>query len=166
MKEIDIEIYSDIYKNRVVDLILNIQNKEFSIPITLEQQPDLNEISNYYQVDNGNFWVARVEDNLIGTIALLDIGNGKGALRKMFVDKNYRGKEFGIGQKLLNNLIDWAKQKNITEIYLGTTEKFIGAQRFYEKNGFVEVQKKELPKEFPVMDVDVKFYKFCVGPLR
>jgi N-acetylglutamate synthase-like GNAT family acetyltransferase len=50
--------------------------------------------------------------------------------------------------------------KNITEIYLGTTEKFIRAQRFYENNGFIEIQKQELPKNFPVMDVDVKFYKF------
>jgi len=162
MSEVNIEIYTDIYKNRVADLILNIQNKEFGIPITLNQQPDLNEIPKFYQVGNGNFWIAKVEENLIGTIALLDIGNNKSALRKMFVDRNYRGKEFGIGQKLLNNLIAWAKHKSILEIYLGTTEKFIGAQRFYEKNGFVEVQKQELPKEFPVMDVDVKFYRYSV----
>jgi len=162
MRELNIEIYTDVYKNSVAELILNIQNKEFGIPITLNQQPDLNEIPKFYQIGNGNFWIAIVEGNLIGTIALLDIGNNKSALRKMFVDRNYRGKEFGIGQKLLNNLIVWAKQKNIIEIYLGTTEKFIGAQRFYEKNGFVEIQKQELPKDFPVMDVDVKFYKFSV----
>ena len=162
MSKVSIEIYTDIYKNRVADLILNIQNEEFGIPITLDEQPDLNEIPIFYQAGNGNFWIAKVEDNIIGTIALLDIGNGKSALRKMFVDRNYRGKEFGIGQKLLNNLIVWAKQKSITEIYLGTTEKFIGAQRFYEKNGFLEIQKQALPQEFPVMDVDVKFYKFSI----
>ena len=162
MSKVSIEIYTDIYKNRVADLILNIQNEEFGIPITLDEQPDLNEIPIFYQAGNGNFWIAKVEDNVIGTIALLDLDNGKSALRKMFVDRKYRGKEFGIGQKLLNNLIFWAKQKSITEIYLGTTEKFIGAQRFYEKNGFLEIQKQALPQEFPVMDVDVKFYKFSV----
>jgi len=162
MNEVNIEIYTDIYKNKVADLILNIQNKEFGIPITLDEQSDLNEIPIFYQTCNGNFWIAKIDGNLTGTIGLLDIGNGKAALRKMFVDKNYRGKEFSIGQKLLNNLIIWANQKNITEIYLGTTEKFIGAQRFYEKNGFLEIQKHALPKEFPVMDVDVKFYQFSV----
>jgi N-acetylglutamate synthase-like GNAT family acetyltransferase len=162
MSEVIIETYTEIYKNRIADLILNIQNEEFGIPITLDQQPDLNEIPKFYQAANGNFWIAKIEDKLIGTIALLDIGNGKTALRKMFVDRNYRGKEFGIGQKLLNTLFAWAKQKSITQIYLGTTEKFIGAQRFYEKNGFLEIQKQTLPKEFPVMDVDVKFYKFSV----
>ena len=62
----------------------------------------------------------------------------------------------------MNNLVVWASQKGITEILLGTTEKFIGAQRFYEKNGFAELQKQDLPKGFPVMDVDVKFYKLSV----
>ena len=162
MIEASIEIYQDNYKDRVIDLILNIQNEEFRIPITREQQPDLSEIPKYYQVNNGGFWIARLDEKIIGTIALLDIGNNKGALRKMFVDKNYRGKEFGVGQKLLNSLVAWARQKGVTEIFLGTTEKFFGAQRFYEKNGFIELQKQDLPKEFPVMDVDVKFYRLTV----
>ena len=162
MIEASIEIYQDNYKDRVIDLILNIQNEEFRIPITREQQPDLSEIPKYYQVNNGGFWIARIDEKIIGTIALLDIGNNKGALRKMFVDKNYRGKEFGVGQKLLNSLVAWARQKGVTDIFLGTTEKFIGAQRFYVKNGFIELQKQDLPKEFPVMDVDVKFYRLTV----
>lgn len=162
MRELSIEIYTDTYKDRVTDLILYIQNEEFEIPITAKQQPDLNKISGFYQKNNGNFWIAKIGEKVIGTIALLDIGNNKGALRKMFVARDYRGKEFGIGQNLLNNLIIWAKHRGITEIFLGTTEKFIGAQRFYEKNGFVEIQKQNLPGEFPVMHVDVKFYKFSV----
>jgi len=162
MDKADIEPYLDSYKDEVADLILNIQKDEFGIPITLNMQPDLNEIRKFYQINDGNFWIAKINNKIVGTIALLDIGNNKGALRKMFVVKEYRGKEFGVGQKLLNNLIDWAKHKKITEIFLGTTEKFTGAQRFYEKNGFVEIQKQDLPKEFPVMDVDVKFYIFSV----
>ena len=162
MLEINIEVYTDIYKNVVADLILVIQNSEFGIPISLENQPDLNAIPEYYQTNNGNFWIAKIDDEIIGTIALLDIGNYKGALRKMFVDKNHRGKETGVGQKLLNTLINWTRYKGFKEIYLGTTEKFIAAQRFYEKNGFKEIGKQELPVSFPVMEVDVKFYRFCL----
>ena len=160
MSEVNIEIYTDINKKDVADLILNIQNSEFGIPISLEDQPDLNAIPGFYQTNNGNFWVAKIDNKIIGTISLLDIGNHKGALRKMFVDKNYRGKEFRVGQKLLNTLLDWAGQKGFTEIFLGTTEKFTRAQKFYEKNGFTEIAKQELPNAFPVMDVDVKFYRF------
>jgi len=162
MNEVNIEIYTDNHKNAVADLILSIQKSEFGIPITLEMQPDLNEIPKFYQTNSGNFWVAELRDVIIGTISLLDIGDHKGALRKMFVHRNYRGKEFGVGQKLLDTLVDWAKQKGITEIFLGTTEKFTRAQRFYEKNGFKEIEKRELPNNFPVMEVDIKFYRLSI----
>jgi GNAT superfamily N-acetyltransferase len=162
MNKTNIEIYTDVHKHEVAGLILPIQNDEFSIPITLEQQPDLDDIPGFYQVNNGNFWIAKNEGKVIGTIALLDIGNRQGALRKMFVDKDHRGSAWGVGQKLLNTLLVWAREKGFTEIFLGTTEKFMAAQRFYEKNGFMEIKKEELPKAFPVMEVDVTFYKYTV----
>lgn len=162
MSEITIETYTDNHKKEVADLILQIQKYEFNIPITLEQQPDLNQIPSYYQTNNGNFWIAKNENQIIGTISLLDIGNHQGALRKMFVQQNFRGKEYEIGQKLLDTLIKWARVKGFTEIFLGTTEKFTRAQRFYIKNGFEEVEKQELPESFPVMKVDNKFYRIPV----
>ena len=162
MSGVTIETYTDMNKKAVADLILHIQNVEFGISITLELQPDLDQIPGFYQTNNGNFWIAKIDDKIVGTISLLDIGDRKGALRKMFVDKHYRGKEFGVGQKLLNTLVDWARDKGFTEIFLGTTEKFTRAQRFYEKNGFKEIDKQELPETFPVMEVDIKFYRFSI----
>jgi GNAT superfamily N-acetyltransferase len=162
MTEIKISEYYARYQEQVADLIISIQSSEFGVAITLDDQPDLREISTFYQTKNGNFWIATIEGVLIGTIALLDIGNGRGALRKMFVDKNYRGKEIGVGQKLLNTLLGWAVEKEFYEILLGTTEEFVAAQRFYEKNGFVEVLKEALPAEFPRMAVDNKFYMYTL----
>lgn len=162
MSEITIQNYSPACQQEVVDLILAIQQNEFSVAITLEQQPDLENIPVFYQQGGGNFWVAAIGSKVVGTIALLPIGNNRGALRKMFVHKNFRGKGWGVGQKLLNTLLEWSGQTHLKEIWLGTTEKFIAAQRFYEKNGFVEIDKPSLPEGFPVMDVDVKFYKFIV----
>jgi N-acetylglutamate synthase-like GNAT family acetyltransferase len=160
MKKISINAHSANYQQEIIDLILSIQQVEFGIPITLESQPDLKNIPSFYQQDAGNFWIATIENKVAGTIALLDIGNSHGALRKMFVHKDYRGKEYGVGQTLLNTLLQWAGQNNFKEILLGTTEKFIAASRFYEKNGFTEIDKQLLPKEFPVMEVDVKFYRY------
>jgi hypothetical protein len=34
------------------------------------------------------------------------------------------------------------------------------AHRFYEKNGFSEIKKAELPPNFPLLQVDTKFYKY------
>lgn len=98
------------------------------------------------------------DDRVVGTIALIDIGNKQTALRKMFVHQDCRGKEKGVAQALLNELIIWCKNRNTQEIYLGTTSSFIAAQRFYEKHGFNEVAKATLPPAFPVMEVDSKFY--------
>ena len=160
MSEVTIDVYNDAYKKAVCDLIVHIQSKEFGIPITIEQQPDLYSIRQFYQSNNGNFWLAQEDGKVVGTIGLLDIGNNQGALRKMFVAEAYRGKE--VAKRLLTTLLAWAKQKTFTEIYLGTTEKFVRAQRFYENNGFVEVNKSTLPPQFPIMNVDVKFYKYAM----
>ncbi len=159
MQPLTIEIYTDKYKTAVQNLILGIQKTEFQIDIDLERQPDLCGIKNFYQHSLGNFWIAKSGEKIIGTIALLDIGNKQTALRKMFVDKNFRGKEYRAGQQLLDTLIAYATQLKAQEVYLGTTEKFIAAQRFYEKNKFVDIDKVYLPAAFPVMSVDVKFYK-------
>jgi N-acetylglutamate synthase-like GNAT family acetyltransferase len=161
--EIKIEPYTDLYKQQILDLIVPIQQEEFNIPITAAEQPDLQQIPEFYQKDNGNFWVAIADDRVVGTISLLDIGHRQGALRKMFVHKNYRGKEHGTGQLLLNTLLAWAQQKGYAEIFLGTTAKFLAAHRFYEKNNFKEVEIANLPASFPRIAVDVKFYRYGVG---
>jgi len=154
------EEYNDLYKQQVIELIVNIQRNEFQVAITPEEQPDLQNVPDFYQKGKGNFWLAITGNTVIGTIALLDIGNNQGALRKMFVSKDYRGRVHGVGQALLDKLLEWAKQKGVSEIYLGTTEKFIAAHRFYEKNGFRQVDVGLLPVRFPRMDVDVRFYRF------
>ena len=159
MKKITISEYTGAYKSQVAELIVGIQQNEFHIPITIEQQPDLNDITGFYQQAKGNFWLALADDRVIGTIALLDIGNEQGALRKMFVEAEYRGKQYGTGQMLLDSLFAHAQEKGLREILLGTTEKFIAAHRFYEKNNFTAISKNDLPKVFPVMQVDTKFYK-------
>ncbi|NGX35730.1 MAG: hypothetical protein K1000chlam1_00563 [Candidatus Anoxychlamydiales bacterium] len=160
MKNIIIQIYKEKYQKQVISLISEIQQEEFDINISPDQQPDLKEISNFYQKDNGNFWIALDKNRVIGTIALLDIGNNETALRKMFVHKDYRGMD--VAKKLLETLLQWARKRFIKTIYLGTTPAFLAAHRFYEKNGFIEIQKEELPKNFPIMEVDKKFYKFIV----
>ncbi|MFK7702517.1 GNAT family N-acetyltransferase [Pseudomonas caspiana] len=142
----------------VIDVILPIQREEFGIAITAEDQPDLQAIPDFYQVGNGDFWVAKHEGQMIGTIGLKDIGAQQTALRKMFVAAPFRGREFGVAAQLLSTLLEEAWQRGVQEIYLGTTDKFLAAHRFYEKHGFVDVAKEALPESFPVMKVDSKFY--------
>lgn len=158
--EIRIHEFSAEYQEEILNLIVTIQQTEFEIAITAEDQPDLCNIRDFYQKNTGNFWVALFNNKVIGTISLLDIGNGRAALRKMFVDKAYRGERYQVASRLLDTLIKWAESKKIKEVYLGTTSKFLAAHRFYEKSGFWKIDKSALPGTFPVMKVDTRFYKF------
>jgi len=157
---IEIIPFSEHHLPGVVDVILPIQQSEFNIPITLEAQPDLLDIPGYYQKGNGNFWVALDGDEIVGTIALLDIGNNQGALRKMFVKAAFRGSMQAVAHRLLRVMLEWCRQHHVREVFLGTTEKFLAAHRFYEKNGFAEIQQDQLPVSFPIMSVDTKFFRY------
>jgi GNAT superfamily N-acetyltransferase len=147
----------------VAAAIIPIQQTEFGIPITLDDQPDLKDVAGFYQRGCGNFWVATIDAEIVGTIGLLDIGDNQGALRKMFVASLYRGREHGVAQALLGTLVQWCHAQGVRTVFLGTTEKFLAAHRFYEKNGFAEIARTELPAAFPVMAVDSKFYSLVVG---
>jgi N-acetylglutamate synthase-like GNAT family acetyltransferase len=159
---IKIAPFQPAYAHGIAELILGIQQHEFGIPITLEEQPDLCDISGFYQQGSGNFWVAVCDERVVGTIALLDIGDGQSALRKMFVATDYRGARPGVAHQLLATLLNHARQERLREIYLGTTDKFLAAHRFYEKNGFKRIEPELLPARFPKMKVDSRFYRLML----
>ncbi|HZU53248.1 MAG TPA: GNAT family N-acetyltransferase [Holophagaceae bacterium] len=141
---------------QVVGLILPIQQGEFGVPITAADQPDLAAIPAVYQKGRGGFWVGLVEDEVAGTIGLIDFGSG-GALRKMFLRKDQRGS--GLAQALLDTLMQHAEAAGLPGIWLGTLPHMGAAHRFYERNGFTRVEPEALPPDFPRMAVDTVFYR-------
>jgi N-acetylglutamate synthase-like GNAT family acetyltransferase len=155
--------FSQSLQDDVIELILTIQQGEFGFEIRAEDQPDLLDIAGFYQTGAGGFWVAMAGEKPVGTIGLRDIGEKQGALRKMFVKAAYRGREHAVAQTLLRTLLESARAGGIEEIYLGTTEKFLAAHRFYEKHGFAQVRSSELPASFPRMALDTRFYKLALN---
>lgn len=146
----------------VAALIVSIQNEEFGIAITAEDQPDLHEIPDFYQRDAGDFWIAQAPGGgIVGTIGLRDIGDGAAALRKMFVHPDYRGAG-GLARALLDTLLDHARARGLSRIYLGTSDRFLAAHRFYARNGFQPVDSALLPPTFPRMMVDTRFYALAL----
>ena len=165
MKPVLIPIENE-YANAVIDLVLNIQQNEFNIAITLEDQPDLLDITNFYHAGGGGFWGAFINEELVGTIALVKFDHNAAAIRKMFVKKEFRGKEHGIAQKLLDTLIHYCKENGIDDLYLGTVSVLEAALRFYERNHFVRIEKESLPKKFPVMSADNVFCHLNLKELK
>jgi GNAT superfamily N-acetyltransferase len=146
------------YAPGVVSLILPIQREEFGVAVTLEDQPDLLDIPGFYLRGAGGVWVALADREVVGTVGALDIGNARVALRKMFVKASYRGPEHRVAARLLASVRHACEANAVRDVFLGTTVRYLAAHRFYEKNGFREIQRDELPPAFPIMRVDTKFY--------
>ena len=156
---VEVRPFQDTDTNGIRDLILPIQNDEFSLPITWEEQPDLHDIAGYYRQGAGDFWVAAIDDRVIGSVSLVDLGQQNSALRKMFVAAEFRGSEHAVAANLLSTLITHAREKDLMRIYLGTTSAFRAAHRFYEKHGFDRIERDDLPDNFAFMKVDTRFYR-------
>jgi len=144
--------YSDKYKDQTINLILGILEGEFhSFGI---ERPDLFKISETYQKDKGNFWIAVEKENVVGTIGLRNCDNNHGLLKRLYVDKNFRGT--GLASKLFTTLVKFGKENNYKEIFLGTSEKMVAANKFYLKTGFKRID--SLPADIPNHG-DTVFYK-------
>ncbi len=159
---VEIAPYGDVDHNAVVKLVLDIQQQEFGANATYEGQADLRDPGDFFRSRGGEIWVARVGDEIVGTVAIIDFGGRCGALRKMFVRADMRGSRLGIADRLLDNLLDWARHRNMTAIYLDTSDAFRAAHRFYEKQGFNRVEMKDLPADFPAMSGAARFYRLLL----
>jgi len=156
---LSIKLFKPEYQSAVEALVLPIQQFEFGVGITREEQPDLLNIAQTSQNRKGNFWVAISNDQVVGCIGLVDIGNDQAALKKMFVHKDFRGKQSGVSSMLINTAKQWCVTHGIKTIFLGTVTQMIAAQRFYQNNDFTEISVAQLPPEFPLVHVDTKFYR-------
>ena len=89
-------------------------------------------------VDNGGQVFFAVESqSAVGTVAMIKSSEYKFELAKMTVKENYRGK--GIANMLMDQCLDFAKQKNAKEIFLISNDSLTIARNLYDKYGFKEV---------------------------
>ena len=92
----------------------------------------------------GPIWVAVKNGSLIGTVSGLP-ETDRFYIRSMAVKPGLqRG---GIGQRLLEELEEYARANGFGRVYLYTTFVLPGARRLYEKNGFT-VMRETLPEEW------------------
>lgn len=147
-------------QNSVREFVLSIQNDEFNLGFTQSDQPDLIDTQKFYH--NGNFWIARINEEIVGTIGLQKLDNQNGVLRKMFVRKDYRGAQPKIAQKLFDALIDFASNLNLKIIWLDTPAIAVASHRFYERNGFEQTDKFNLPANYVFPDKNSKIYKLKI----
>lgn len=133
---IEIISYSDKFKAQTISFIFDILENEFGHH-SKSGRPDLHNISNYYQKNGGNFWLAVDNGNVVGTIALSNYGDKNGFLERFYVKKDLR--KHGIGRKLFYDLMEFAHINKFENIFLSTWDGTNDAQNFYNKNGFKRI---------------------------
>ena len=85
----------------------------------------------------GQVFFAVESQSAVGTVAMIKSSEYKFELAKMTVKENYRGK--GIANMLMDQCLDFAKQKNAKEIFLISNDSLTIARNLYDKYGFKEV---------------------------
>jgi len=134
-KMIKIIPYSEEYKEDVISLILNIWENEFDYKGL--DRPDMHNIPEFYQKDkDSNFWIALKNNQLIGTVGLIKISKNLANLKRMAVKQGFRKQ--GLGEKLLQTILKFAKEHNIKTIYAGLVPENTNAIKFYKKRRFKE----------------------------
>jgi molybdopterin-guanine dinucleotide biosynthesis protein A len=107
--------------------------REFGFTADSNLDPDLADPAAYY----ASVWVALANGEVVGSIALRDLGDGVLELKRMYLREQCRGR--GAGRRLLATALDRARAEGARTIRLDTTESMAAARALYEASGFVRV---------------------------
>ena len=148
--------FEEKYMQDAIDIALHFQNDGTRPLVSVDDQPDLLNIVDEYINKGGNFWIAKNDETLIGTIGIMPYSTEIAVLKKFFVYEDYQGKPNHVGRKLYEVLLNFVKEKGYIIILLDTPHNTIRAHKFYEKAGFRQVKEDDLPIKFshPYKDCD------------
>jgi GNAT superfamily N-acetyltransferase len=83
-----------------------------------------------------NRFAAEVNDQVVGTVGVgLGELTGSAALTSLWVDPRFRGR--GLGTALIEAVVDWSRQRDLSRILLWVTDGNRHAEALYLGNGFV-----------------------------
>lgn len=121
--------YRDDFKN------LNVEWLEKYFEVEPYDKEVLSNPEKYILEKGGKIFFAKLEDKIIGTVALMP-KNSSFELTKMAVTEKIQSK--GIGSLLMQKCIDEAKNLGLKEIFLFSNTKLDKAINLYKKVGFLE----------------------------
>lgn len=123
------------------------------IPGTAYFDPQLENLYGYYeQIENGNYWVAEKNGEVVGGIGIAPFNNQEKIceLQKLYVSSKVRGN--GIGQRLVETALQFAAE-HYEQCYLETHHKLVAAAKLYEKVGFTLLEAPLPGSEHSAMDM-------------
>ena len=109
-----------------------------------------------YIPPHGALWLAQADDVAIGCVALRPLPRDTGEVKRMFVDRAWRGK--GVGRALLETLIAHARTLGYHHLRLGTIAEMTAARSLYQTLGFLPIERYRADEI-----VDTEFYELELG---
>jgi len=100
--------------------------------------------------EGGAIFLARYQDEIVGTCALLKAGEGRYELSKMAVTSRHQG--LGIGRRLLEAAVAAYRSLAARELFLESNSKLKPAIALYESAGFVHAP-RPAPSHYERSDV-------------
>ena len=96
--------------------------------------PDLLQFDAYYTAPRGAFWIVRDEARVVGCVGAGRVDARTAELKRLYVDASLRGR--GIGQRLVETVLDWAREQGCTRLVLWSDTRFENSHRLYRRLGF------------------------------
>lgn len=87
--------------------------------------------------NGGAIFLAKFNDQIVGTVAMIATGAGAFELAKMSVTPAVQGR--GTGELMARAAINYARQQKVHTVWLESNRKAETALRLYKRVGFVEV---------------------------
>ena len=108
----------------------------FDVSFETQVGRELSEFIKDFEENRDGFWVARINGEFAGAIAIDGSKpDEKGArLRWFIVPRNFQGR--GIGGRLIKCAVDFCKETGFRKVYLWTFEGLDEARSLYEREGF------------------------------
>lgn len=137
-----IRTYKPEDSGAVKELILAILKKEYPFDQTAYKDTDINDISGSYSGKGNAFFVAELDNKIVGSVGVKSDTRDSALLRRLFVDENYRRK--GLGSELLQNAITFCKENHYKDMVFRATDRMKNAMKLCKKMGFVEKEDLEV----------------------
>jgi GNAT superfamily N-acetyltransferase len=152
-QDVKIRPFQKSDSDKVIEFISDIIVNEFKFKLEFDTlDSDIVAIDESYNKSNrGCFWVAETVVNndysdtdqqkqkILGTAAVRNLKQFESTceLKRMYVLRDFR--RLGLGQKLLDTAIDFAKGVGYSRIVLDSSKALHAARALYLKNGFVDI---------------------------
>jgi GNAT superfamily N-acetyltransferase len=107
--------------------------------------PDLFDLERHYDARGGAFWVARLDGEVVGSVGVERLPDGRAELHRLYLDASLRGR--GVGRALVEAVLGWCRAAGIAQLTLWSDTRFDRAHRLYQGMGFTKTGERDLPDD-------------------